>query len=80
MKIKVKRFEKEGRCPCDHQCELIYVQVILTSDGVEKDEVFKVSYLSPLPTLSHVSGFKKLFWCRQRDSSTKTGKTENYIN
>lgn len=51
----------------------------LTSDGVDKDEVFKVSYLSPLPALGHVRRFEKLLWCSQRDSSNKDRKAD-YIN
>lgn len=49
---------------------------ILTRDGVEKDEVFEVGYLSPLPALSHVGSLEKLLWCGKRDASAqrKTSK------
>lgn len=48
----------------------------LTRDGVEKDEVFEVGYLSPLPALSHVGSLEKLLWCGKRDTSAqrKTSK------
>lgn len=63
---------------CD-LCDLVHVQDTLTSDSVDKDEVFKVGYLPPLPALSHVRGFEKLLWCSQRDSPDKDGKPD-YFN
>lgn len=48
---------------------------VLTRDGVEKDKVLKVGYLTTLPALGHVGCLEQLLWCSQRDTSTKS-KTE----
>lgn len=59
--------------------DLIRGADVLTSDGVDEDEVFKVGDLPPLPALGHVGGFEKLLWRRQRDSSERR-KSRSDIN
>ena len=54
---------------------------IITRDGVEKDEVFKVGDLSPLPALGHVRCFEQLLRCGQRNTSAmrRTGEEKTKL-